>query len=266
MPFGLTNKSAALGVSVLTTAAAAARESATSKSATTTAAVATTMFARLGSGYVLAANLLGIATSVMFMVMYVPQFMLNRRRRSTEGFSSTGIVIKLVGASFLAVNAWVTGEAIAVVLYGALGVLQHDAFMVQFYSYERRHNLQYLLWILSPVVPYFLAQWLPVTMLLTNYIKPVSQIASHIPQLLECRRLRTAAGVSLWSQHLNFLGGLGGMYMCWAIPPRSPMPWLLYIFSVLQAVTLYMAWLYYDSGYFAAGRVSVLPMENEKRY
>ncbi len=236
----------------------------------TTAAVATAsvgLVARLGSGHVLVANLLGIATSVMFMVMYVPQFMLNRRRRSTEGFSSAGIVIKLVGASFLAVNAWVTGEAIAVVLYGALGLLQHDAFMVQFFLYERRNNMQYLLWILAPVVPYFLSQWLPVTMLLTNYIKPVSQIASHIPQLLECRRLRTAAGVSLWSQHLNFLGGIGGLYMCYIIPPRSLMPWLLYFFSVLQASTLYAVWLYYDSGYMAKGNPLLpLSIDNVKRY
>ena len=264
----LTNKSAALGASVLTTAATAGAAAVTRESTVAALATTTTMLGRLGSGHVLAANLLGIVTSVMFMVMYVPQFLLNRRRRSTEGFSSTGIVIKLVGASFLAVNAWITGEAIAVVLYGALGVLQHDAFMVQFFLYERRNNVRFLLWILVPVVPYMLSQWLPVTMLLTNYIKPVSQIASHIPQLLECRRLRTASGVSLWSQHLNFLGGLGGIYMCWMIPPRSPMPWLLYVFSVLQAVTLYAAWLYYDSGYLAGGRTFVLPMalENEKRY
>ena len=49
----------------------------------------------LGSGHVLLGNVLGIVTSVIFMAMYVPQFQLNARRRSTEGFSSTGIIIKV---------------------------------------------------------------------------------------------------------------------------------------------------------------------------
>ena len=96
----------------------------------------------LGTGQVLAANILGALSSVIFMVMYFPQFFLNQSRRSTLGFNSTGIIIKLVGASFLSVNAFVTGESLAVVLYGALGMLQHQAFMIQFFSYETRRNAQ----------------------------------------------------------------------------------------------------------------------------
>ncbi len=96
----------------------------------------------LGTGQVFVANILGALSSVIFMVMYFPQFWLNHTRRSTQGFSSTGIIIKLVGASFLSVNAFVTGETLAVVLYGALGMVQHQAFMVQFFLYEPRNNLQ----------------------------------------------------------------------------------------------------------------------------
>jgi uncharacterized protein with PQ loop repeat len=165
----------------------------------------------LGTGQVLVANLLGALSSVIFMAMYLPQFLLNNSRRSTQGFSSTGIIIKLIGASFLSVNAFVTGETLAVVLYGTLGVLQHQAFMFQFFLYETRNNMNFVLWILFPVVPYLMAEWLPFTIMITSYIKPFSQVLSHIPQLLECHRLKTCAGVSLLSQHLNFVGGLMGV-------------------------------------------------------
>ena len=147
------------------------------------------------------------------------------------------------------------------VLYGALGALQHMAFMVQFFQFERKNNVQFLLWILFPMVPYMLSEWMPVTMHLTTYFKPVSQVLSHIPQLLECKRVRTTAGVSMMSQHLNFVGGLMGIYMCIVIPPRSKMPWMLYINSVGQAVTLYMSWLVFDSGYwFPPAKAFLLPM------
>lgn len=70
-----------------------------------------------------------------------------------SGFSATGIQIKLVGAAFLAVNAYVTGEALPVVAYGALNIIQHDAFMVQFFLYEKpQYNLQVTLALFLPSV------------------------------------------------------------------------------------------------------------------
>ena len=39
-----------------------------------------------------------------------------------------------------------------------------------------------------------------------------------------------------------------GMFMLWNIPPRTIMPWFLYINSVTQAATIYVLWWYYDSG------------------
>jgi hypothetical protein len=50
--------------------------------------------------------------------------------------------------------------------------------------------------------------------------------------------------------------------MCWFIPPRSPMPWLLYINSVLQSSSVYAMWIWYDSGYFVE---SGLPSIVEKK-
>ncbi len=65
--------------------------------------------------------------------------------------------------------------------------------------------------------------------------------------------------MSLLSQHLNFLGGLLGIYMCWVIPPKSPMTWLLYSNSIGQALTLYAAFVWYDTGIFRK-RSALLPL------
>lgn len=120
------------------------------------------------------------------------------------------------------------------VAYGALNVLQHDLFMVQFFQYEKRHNWRYLACLLMPVVPYLLWRWVPSSVVVTNYFKPVSQVLSHVPQLLECARLRSTKGVSLLSQHLNLVGGVVGIYMNVVIPPRSVTAWLLYVNSIGQ--------------------------------
>ena len=100
---------------------------------------------------------------------------------------------------------------------------------------------RYLLWLLFPLLPLVLGIYFPSTIPFTSYIKPstaslfllsrcpmtvyllfpVTQITSHLPQLAECVRLKTTSGVSLSSQHLNFIGGVLGIYMCFIIKYRS---------------------------------------------
>jgi len=144
---------------------------------------------------------------------YIPQAQLNYQRKSIKGFNTTGIIIKLFGACFLTVNAFLIGESLPVICYGLFNVIQHSLFMVQFYLYETNGlNVYYLLWLLFPLVPATLGIAWPESMTVTNGIKPLAQILSHLPQLLECARLRTTQGVSLASQHLNFVGGLTGVY------------------------------------------------------
>ena len=63
----------------------------------------------------------GTVATVCAVAQYVPQLLLNHRRRSTVGLSASSIVLKLVGASVLLFSALFLGEAAPVVLYG-LGV------------------------------------------------------------------------------------------------------------------------------------------------
>ena len=83
---------------------------------------------------------------------------------------------------------------------------------------------------------------------LTSCLKPLSQLVSHIPQLVECKRLKTTHGISFFSQGLNFVGGVAGTAMCLALPPKSPWTWLLYGNSIFQAMSLFFMALYYDGG------------------
>lgn len=103
----------------------------------------------------------------------------------------------------------------------------------------------YLLWILFPLVPLFMAVMWPATIAYTNSIKPLGQVLSHIPQVIECLRLRTTLGISMSSQHLNFLGGAMGLLMCLVIPPIYTTTYIIYLNSVFQATSIYaIAWYY----------------------
>mmetsp|Transcript_75650 Transcript_75650/g.67863 ORF Transcript_75650/g.67863 Transcript_75650/m.67863 type:complete len:241 (+) Transcript_75650:96-818(+) len=188
---------------------------------------------------------LGMLATFCFTLQYAPQAIKNFQRQSTEGFSSTGIIIKLVGAAFLMINAYLTGETASVVLYGVFNVVQHSIFMFQFASYKQ--DYKFLIWLAFPLIPYFMGQLLPSTIPLTNMIKPGAQVFSHIPQLYVCYQKKTAGGVSLKTQHLNMIGGVAGLIMCIIIEPKSKMTYFLYINSMFQAITLYFVAIVYDN-------------------
>jgi len=207
------------------------------------------------------ASAAGMFATLCFTLQYVPQCLLNSRRQSCRGFSTTGIIIKLVGASFLAANSAYLGESTPVILYGLFNVAQHSIFMVQFYLYSDATRLPstraqaissdrrpwgILAWLGFPIVPVALAHVAPHTMSLTSSIKPLAQVFSHVPQLAECVRMRSTSGCSLGTQHLNAAGGLAGLLMCYLRPPQSIFTTMLYVNSLGQALSLYYLYFLYD--------------------
>jgi len=194
------------------------------------------------------AHSLGILSSVFFGLQYLPQAYLNFKRKSVKGFSTHGIIIKLVGASFLLVNSFLNGEAAPVVFYGLVNVVQHSIFILQFsiYPSDSTQRENFFHWLLFPVVPYVIGKYLPQTLVFTNSIKPITQVLSHIPQLKVCMDLKTTSGVSMMSQHFNIIGGFFGIFMCVVIPPVSTVVYLIYINSVLQALSIYFLYFWYD--------------------
>jgi uncharacterized protein with PQ loop repeat len=225
----------------------------------------------------LLAHTAGVFSSLCFLLQYVPQIVWNYSRKSVRGFSAVGIIMKLVGASFLLINALLTGENSAVVLYGLCNVVQHSIFMFQFstYTHDDSHKSegdlkelpqqsekgsvkeafterkeQFLAWLFFPILPIFMGFYFPETMYFTNSIKPFTQVISHLPQLKVCWQLKTTNGVSLTSQHLNFVGGIAGLYMCLVLPPVHSTTYLIYVNSILQALSLYALAVYYDGWLF----------------
>jgi uncharacterized protein with PQ loop repeat len=194
------------------------------------------------------AQMMGMLASLLFTLQYVPQLRLNWRRRSTKGLSGTAIVIKEAGASFLLANAWLGDESAAVVLYGLFNVLQHSVFLIQLSVYADRAqaSLYYLPWLLFPLAPMLLGSLAPSTMALTSAIKPLTQLISHFPQLVECCRVRSTRGMSMLTQHLNAAGGFAGLYMCMAIEPNSPTIYFLYVNSIFQAFSIYTLCIFFD--------------------
>jgi len=190
------------------------------------------------------AKYFGIVSSICFALQYLPQTWLNFRRKSVKGFSTTGIVIKLIGASFLLVNSYLNGETFPVIFYGLVNVVQHSIFILQFFFYTQEGN--YLQWLLFPAIPYLIGKFAPETLLFTNTVKPITQILSHLPQLKVCYDLKTTSGVSMLSQHFNIVGGVLGVYMCFIIPPKTFMTYLIYSNSIFQALSLYILAIYYD--------------------
>lgn len=225
------------------------------------------------------ADVLGYIASLCFTLHYIPQTFHNWKRKNMFGFSALGVIIKLIGAAFLAVNSYFLGQPTSVVLYGFFNVAQHSFFMIQFGIYpskmeregeekettkdelavtesnavinappseERfRGNVTYFLWLLFPLVPLFFAIMFPSTLDMTSYVKPLSQILSQIPQLVECVKYRTTSAISFLSVHLGLIGGLCGLYMCYVFALPFSL-WLIYVDAiVLQALSFYALAFWY---------------------
>lgn len=189
---------------------------------------------------------MGAVSSLCATLQYLPQLHLNYTRRSTAGFSGKSIAIKMVGSAFHFANTFLLREAWPTVLYGFSNVLTHCLFMYQFATYGQSPVHAYLYFCLVPFVPLFLGVLAPGTLSFTNIIKPVAQIVSHVPQILLSIEKRSTQGVSLNSQWLNFISGITGLYMCSVIPPVSRTTYLIYLNSLLQAISLFLVAWYYD--------------------
>ncbi|KAL0479733.1 hypothetical protein AKO1_007557 [Acrasis kona] len=186
----------------------------------------------------------GLFSTFCFTVQYIPQAWLNYKRKSISGLSTSGILMKLIGASFLGINALMTWEALPVVLYGFFNIAQHILFMVQFTLFTNKSV--YIAFCFVPFIPYLLAIYLPATMLYTNLVKPLSQVVSHLPQMYVTYQKQSTEGISLATQHFNLLGGLAGMYMYSIIPPKSMWTYVVYANSLFQALSTYWMTVSYD--------------------
>lgn len=101
-----------------------------------------------------------------------------------------------------------------------------------------------------PILPLLFGNLFPETLNITNIIKPSAQLISILPQIYESFRNQSVSGVSMLSQHLNAIGGILGMVMCYIIPPITKTTYIIYINSIIQSFSIYTLAYYFNESIF----------------
>jgi hypothetical protein len=184
----------------------------------------------------------GDLSSFCFFLVYIPQFIFNLRRRSVVGFSLSSTVLKLVGSAFLFVNSVYKEASFPYILYGLLNTIEHILFLFQFLLYG--HQTKPLLFVATPLVPWFICEYFPEFIKYTDLVKPLTQLISCFPQLYACMDIQTTMGLSMYGQHLHFVGSVFGFMMLLLQQNFSFVAWFLYGNSFFQAYSVYVlaAW------------------------
>jgi hypothetical protein len=188
------------------------------------------------------AHIFGDLSSVCFFLVYVPQFLFNYRRRSVMGFSLSSVVLKLFGSSFLFVNSVYREAPFPYIIYGLLNTVEHSLFLAQFLLYGKQ--IRPLLFIATPILPWFICEYFPELIKVTDLVKPVTQLISSVPQLLASIAVKTTTGLSMYGQHLHLIGSILGFMMLLLQQNFSFFAWFLYATAFFQAYSIYIlaAW------------------------
>eukprot|EP01060_Flectonema_neradi_P024723 TRINITY_DN33606_c0_g1_i1.p1 TRINITY_DN33606_c0_g1~~TRINITY_DN33606_c0_g1_i1.p1 ORF type:complete len:218 (+),score=10.15 TRINITY_DN33606_c0_g1_i1:268-921(+) len=186
---------------------------------------------------------LGYISTISFFFQYLPQMIKNYNRKTTEGFSTSAMVVKLLGASFLCFNNALDGERGFVLLYGIISMCQYLIMIGQAAMYSGPMSGWFLLLIPLPVLLVSFA--MPDSRPITTGLKPASQIIGHLLLLKECIRIRSVRGISLISHGQNLLGGCCGIIAILLVPAKSAWTLLLYVNSTAQATSIFaLNWWY----------------------
>lgn len=188
--------------------------------------------------------ILGSFAAISFMFVQLPQLILNFRRKSTTGFSPFYVVIRMLGLSFHVVNGMITNMTLPLLISGTLLLVELFIFVFQFTRYNKK-PLYYISYMVV-LIPIILSSLWPKSIEVTSYFNPVVQIVCCVPYILECIRAQTTLGISMFGQHLNFLGGILGLYMCSITTACNDIGWLFYVVPAGQSLTIFTLSIYYN--------------------
>jgi uncharacterized protein with PQ loop repeat len=187
---------------------------------------------------------MGNFSALVYFIAQVPQIILNFRRKTTKGLSPNFVVIRLFGLSFFTVNAIIQSSAASLIALGALLTFAYIILLVQYCYYE--YNPCYYGFLTFIIIPIFVSLVFPSTIPVTNYINSISQVACYIPFISECIHLETTKGISLFGQHIKFLGSVMGLFMCATTCGCDTPGWLMHIISMGQACITYIVAIHYN--------------------
>lgn len=197
-----------------------------------------------GSGFQGFGCVMGDLAALLFFAVQIPQIIQNHKRKSMEGFSPVFVFVRLLGLSFHVVNGIIEKITFPLIFASSLLLIEFLIFIYQFAVYE--NNKKYFLGFLIILPAIVISPAFPITLVVTDLINPVSQIACYYPLVMECIRTKSTRGVSLIGQHLNFSAAVFGLLMCTASVSCDGLGWVYYLISLGQSVTVYSLAIYYD--------------------
>lgn len=189
------------------------------------------------------ASLLGNLAAITYFLCNIPQIYLNFKRRSTKGFSNTFVIMRVFSLSFLVSNSAVEKHPFPIQLSGILLLFTSIVSAIQIAIYNR--YFVFLLWLTVPIYVMFISYSWPTTIEYTKWINPTISLVSYIPLLYTCIISQTTNGISIFAQHLNFIGSLFGLLMCQISDYCLLVNWVFYFIGIVQASLVYCVALYF---------------------
>ena len=185
----------------------------------------------------------GNCAAFIYFLCNFPQLYLNFKKRSTKGFSNTFVVMKVFALSFLVANSAVEDLPFPIQLSGFLLLFTSVISAIQISVYN--HYFKFLLWLTLPFIITFISYTWPSTINYTKWINPIFSLVSYIPLLYTCISARTTYGISVFAQHLNFIGSLFGLLMCQISSFCGFVNWVFYSIGIVQASLVYSVAFYF---------------------
>lgn len=189
------------------------------------------------------ACLFGNLAAFIYFLCNFPQLYLNFKRRSTKGFSNTFVIMRVFSLSFLVANSAVEGLPFPIQLSGILLLFTSIVSTIQIAIYNR--YLLFLFWLTLPFYIMFISYNWPHTIEYTKWINPIISLLSYIPLLYTCISAQTTFGISVFAQHLNFIGSVFGLLMCKISNFCGLVNWIFYLIGIIQASLVYCVAIYY---------------------
>lgn len=186
----------------------------------------------------------GTVAAITFFLVQIPQIFLNWSRKSTEGLSWESVLIRTFGISFHVVNGIIQEMPFPLLLTGILLLLETLILFIQFAVYKK--NRLFYLGFLIPLLPIILSLSCPASIRITNWVNPATQILCYIPLVWVCVENRTTTGISLFGQHLNYMGAVLGILMCGLNCQCNVVAWVFYGISLAQVTSVYVVAFVFD--------------------
>jgi len=186
----------------------------------------------------------GVFGAGFFFFVHFPQIIYNFKRKSTEGFSSLAVLLRIVGLSFHVFNSLVQNLEFQYVLTGILLLIENFVYVLQFIVYRKKKSYLFAIFLVFPAL--FLAVFYPETVESTNWINSFTQIVGYIPYLALCIIHGTTKGISMFGQHLNYCGSVCGIIMCSISCNCSSTTWSFYVISLFQSLSVFLLGLMYE--------------------